>query len=191
MKKNVLIIIVVVTIVILLAGYFIWSAMSGSKFFGNNINSNNLAEETMIFDPLNATYTIDGQQFTLKDGKAEKDIPGSASKIKIFNFEIPFYGDLNGDGIDDAVLTLVYTTGGSGTFYYIVAAINTDQGAVGTNAILLGDRIAPQNALIEDETIVANYADRGPNEPMTEEPSIGITKRIFWDGNNLVEKKGK
>jgi spore germination protein GerM len=181
--------IIIAVLVVLIALYFILRSTPAGKILRNNTN-NKLTEQKLFFDPLNATYTIEGQQFVFKNGKAEKEIPGSSAKIEIRNFDTPFYGDLNGDGIDDAAFTLFYTAGGSGIFYYVVAAMNIDDKAIGTNAILLGDRIAPQNTLIENQIILANYADRKPGEPMTEDPSVGTTKRIFWDGNKLTEKTG-
>ena len=55
-------------------------------------------------------------------------------------------GDLNGDGTPDVAFLLTQSPGGSGTFYYAVVALRTATGYTGTNAVLLGDRIAPQTA---------------------------------------------
>jgi hypothetical protein len=40
----------------------------------------------------------------------------------------------------------------------------------------LGDRIAPQNISINNGLIVVNYAERKSGEPMSAQPSIGVTK---------------
>jgi len=85
----------------------------------------------------------------------------------------------------DAAVVLTQDSGGSGTFYYVAAAINTGSGTVGTNAILLGDRIAPQNILIQNGEIIANYADRNPGEPMTTSPSVGVSKYFVVNGSTL------
>ncbi len=86
-------------------------------------------------------------------------------------------GDINKDGVQDVAFLITDQPGGSGTFYYVVAALGTTDGKyVGTNAKLLGDRIAPQNTSIdEDGDIVVNYADRAEGEPFTTAPSRGIT----------------
>lgn len=139
-----------------------------------------------VFDPLNATYTIDGQLVALANGKAEIEAaPGSATKITTTAFGQPTSGDLNNDGRADAALILVQNTGGSGTFYYVAAAINTASGARGTNAVLLGDRVAPQNVEVKNGQVIANYADRKPREPMTTMPSVGVSMYLIYDGSML------
>lgn len=130
-------------------------------------------------DPKNATYIIDGQAVALRDGVSEVEAaPGSASKIvtKYFGNEVQI--DLNGDGRLDTAFILTQTGGGSGTFYYAVAALNTPVGYVGSDGYLLGDRIAPQATTksqnpSQPEVVVFNYADRASGEPMTVRPSVG------------------
>lgn len=127
-------------------------------------------------DPLNATYTIDGESFTLVQGLYEKEVaPGSATKDVVSIFGVPVYGDLDDDGDDDALIFLRRMGGGSGTFYYVAAAIKTGEGFKGTNAILLGDRISPENISMRSGVALVNYADRAPSEPMTTQPSLGKT----------------
>jgi hypothetical protein len=90
-------------------------------------------------------------------------------------FGKPAFGDLDDDGRPDAALLLVQQSGGSGSFFYVAAALNRSDGYHGTNAVLLGDRIAPQGVAIRHGVIMANYADRRADEPMTARPSIGKT----------------
>jgi hypothetical protein len=94
-------------------------------------------------------------------------------------------GDLDMDGVGDAAFILTQDTDGSGTFFYIVAARNTSSGAVGTHAVFLGDRIAPQGVEIRDGHILANYVDRNPGEPMTTAPSVGKSMYLELDGDVL------
>ncbi len=140
--------------------------------------------------PKNGTYTINGEQITLVSGVSETEAaPGSASKITTKYFGNEAYGDINGDGVDDTAFILTQDTGGSGTFFYIVAAIKTSGGYSGTNAVLLGDRIAPQQTEIKNGEIIANYADRNPGEPMTTAPSLGVSKYLKYTSGSLVEIK--
>ena len=132
---------------------------------------------TTGFDPLNATYIVDGQSVVLVNGK------GGTTQV----FGQPVMGDLNGDGKPDAAFFLVEQPGGSGTFYFVAAALSTATGTQGTNAILLGDRIAPQTLEIHNGEIVANYADRKPGEPMTTQPSVGVSKYLTVNGSALTE----
>jgi hypothetical protein len=145
-------------------------------------------------DPLNATYTIDDAEYLLKDGKSEMEAaPGSAEKITTEIFGEPISGDLNGDGIGDYTMFLVQRTGGTGSFYFVVSAISRKDGKVaGTNAVYLGDRIAPQNIQVKNGEIIANYADRNEGERMNVQPSLGVSKYIkLIDGvlKDINEKK--
>ena len=141
-------------------------------------------------DYKNATYLIEGSFVTLSDGFFEAEIaPGSASKITTRYFGNEAFGDLNGDGNVDAAFLLIQTTGGSGTFFYLVVALQTTSGVEGTNAIFLGDRIAPQNTVIENGIITVNYADRNPGEPFTTQPSLGVSKYFKIEKNILTEVK--
>jgi len=122
---------------------------------------------------LNATYFIEKQEVRLIGGRAEvQAAPGSAIKITTAIFGEPVFGDLDGDGRDDAALFLMHNPGGSGTFFYVAAAIAKTGGYQGTNAVLLGDRVAPRAIYIRNKVIVADYADRRPDEPMAAAPSI-------------------
>lgn len=129
---------------------------------------------SMGFDPKTATYLIAGDRVTLGGG-------GSGS---VEAFGEASYGDVNADGTEDAALFLVQKTEGSGTFYYAVAALNERGSAVGTTAVFLGDRIAPQTISVTGGTIVATYADRAAGEPMTTPPSVGIRRTLMVQ--NLV-----
>ncbi len=130
-------------------------------------------------NPLNATYLIDGKQITLKNGISEQEVaPGSAAKEVVRVFGAPQKGDLDGDGIEDYAMLISQETGGTATFYYVVVGLaDKSLGKVlGTNSILLGDRIAPQNISISNGLIMVNYADRKDGEPMSAQPSVGVTK---------------
>lgn len=136
----------------------------------------------------NATYEVEGQTVRLTNGVSEIEAaPGSATKIATRFFGNEAFGDLNGDGKEDVAFLITQDGGGSGTFFYLVAALNSEAGYQGTNAIFLGDRIAPQNTQIENGQIVVNYATRKPDEPFTVQPSIGTSTRIRVVEGKLVE----
>ena len=138
-----------------------------------------------------AAYYIDGTLVQLMGGEAQTEaVPGSATKIitKYFGNELEV--DLNDDGRKDTVFLLTQTTGGSGTFYYAAAALNTPQGYVGSDAYLLGDRVAPQTTELSQNprhknVVVINYADRAPGEPMTAQPSVGKSAYIKLDPETM------
>lgn len=186
LKKTVIIIISLAFIAG--ATYCIYQKITGSKNLV--LPENGSVVDINVFKPLDAIYIIEEDSVALVNGKAEKEISsGSASKIEVAVWGEPVKGDLTGDGINDAALIIAYSAGGSGTFYYIAAAMNgSDSGkTVGTNAILLGDRIAPQNTSISDGEIIVDYADRRKNQPMITQPSIGITRRFRVENSSLKE----
>lgn len=137
---------------------------------------------------MSATFEIEGIFVPLVDGEAAVDAaPDSASRITTRYFGNEAYGDLNGDGKEDVAFLLTQNGGGSGTFFYVVAALQTESGYQGTNAILLGDRIAPQTTLIEDGKIIVNFAERKPDEPFTAQPSVGASKYLWVLDGKLVD----
>jgi hypothetical protein len=139
-------------------------------------------------DPRNATYEIGGRPVTLVDGFSEVEAaPGSASKVTTRYFGNEAVGDLDGDGVADVGLVLTQSSGGSGTFYYAAVALKTATGYVGTNGVLLGDRVAPQTTEIRGSVLIVNYADRRPGEPFTTQPSVGVSKYLRVVGGRLVE----
>lgn len=132
-------------------------------------------------------YVIDGQRVKLTDGYAETEAaPGSASKVITRHFGDDYFTDLDGDGREDVVFILTQETGGSGTFYYAVAALNTPEGYLGSDGYFLGDRIAPQSIGVSPNprhvnVVAVNYADRLPGEPMTAPPAEGRSVYLKLD----------
>ena len=139
-------------------------------------------------DYKNATYQVEGQPVNLLNGVSEvESAPGSATKIITRYFGNEAFGDLNGDGKQDVAFLITQEGGGSGTFFYVVVALATDQDYQGTNAVLLGDRIAPQTTSIDNGTIVVNYADRNPGESFTVQPSVGVSRYFKVVDGKLVQ----
>jgi hypothetical protein len=135
------------------------------------------AQAPMVRDYKDATYVIERAPVTLADGYAESETaPGSASKVLTRYFGNEMHTDLNDDGREDVVFLLTQETGGTGTFFYAVAALDTEDGWVGSDGYLLGDRIAPQTTDLSQNprhvnVVVINYADRAPGESMSAQPT--------------------
>lgn len=135
-----------------------------------------------------ASYGI-GRAVQLTNGVSEVEAaPGSASKIVTRIFGNEAFGDLTADGRMDVGFVMTQNLGGSGTFYYAAVATRSAGGGwVGTNGVLLGDRIAPQTTEIRAGILIVNYADRKPGEPFTTQPSMGVTKYLRVVNGVLVE----
>ena len=165
MKK---IIPIVLFLVVITAG-FIWLSRSSELV----PNGSNLAVDH-------------GDPRTVKDGVyiIEGETVNLTGSTKYFGNESR--GDINGDGIDDIAFILTQSPGGSGTFYYVAAAIKTETGYRGTNAVFIGDRIAPQTTVVRDNQVEVNFADRKPEESMSAKPSMGKTLYVKMVDNKLV-----
>ena len=167
MQMNKWLPIAVVIIIVLIGGFFVLNSYIYNE-----------KQTTTSANYRDAEYVVEGRRVKLEDGVAETEASlGSASKIVTRYFGNELVTDLDDDGRDDVVFLLTQEPGGSGTFYYVVAALNTERGYVGSEAYLLGDRIAPQTTELSQNqnhknVVVVNYADRAPGEPLTTEPSI-------------------
>ena len=163
-------------LVVLLSGAYTRSRQSGGTQDG----------APAAASPLDATYRIDGEMITLSGGGAEMPPdPGAATTTIVNVFSVAAKGDMDGDGVEDAAVLLVKDSGGSGTFYYVAAALRRGNAYEGTNAVLLGDRIAPNTTSIRDGVLVHDYATRNPDEPFTVPPSVGASISLRYVAGEL------
>jgi heat shock protein HslJ len=138
-------------------------------------------------DHLHAEYVIDGRRVHLVEGLAEVEAaPGSATKIVTRYLGYDVRKDLDGDGREDIAFLMTQESGGTGTFYYVVAALATEGSYRGSQGLLLGDRIAPQSAQSGDgTTVVVSYRDRAPGEPFTAEPTVDKSVQLLLDPETM------
>lgn len=76
------------------------------------------------------------------------------------------YGDLDGDGQEDAVVLLAFSGGGSGTFTYAIPVINNNGTPVSGVGKFLGDRIALHGVTLDGAKVSVDITTQGPGEPM-------------------------
>ncbi len=172
----------IVTVLLVLIGVFIYIAYN---------RNTKVASVEIVNDPKNATYRIVGESVTLVNGKASSPAaPGSASMIvtEYFGNEVNY--DFDKDGRMDTAFILTQNSGGSGTFYFLVYALNKETGYQGSEGLYIGDRIAPQTTeLLNDPSregvIVVNYADRKPGESFAVAPSLGKSLWAKLDLNTM------
>lgn len=117
---------------------------------------------------INGTYSgIYEEPVTLTEGRYEGEpfVEGSASRpiVEYINGS-ELYGDLDGDGIEDAVVFLVESSGGTGNFVYIAAQLNQDGQPVDAGAVLIEDRIQVKSATIENGQINLEIITEGPGD---------------------------
>jgi heat shock protein HslJ len=118
---------------------------------------------------MNATYSgIYDEPFTLTDGRYEGQpfVEGDASRPIVEYIDgAEMFGDLDGDGVEDAVVFLHENSGGSGTFTYVSAQLNRDGQPLDAGAVEIEDRIGVKSAAIKDGQIVLDVIMAGPGDP--------------------------
>jgi hypothetical protein len=128
----------------------------------------------------------------LTDGEYQEEIvPGAASKLIIVVYpDMHAFGDLDGDGTDDAAVILATSGGGSGTFISLEAVIN-DQGTPKHVASAeLGDRAKIESVLIESGEITVELVTHGPDDPLCC-PTVEATQKYELQGDTLVQISGQ
>lgn len=90
-------------------------------------------------DWLNRGYDFDGEQVTVTDGRADRPFAGG-QKAPFFQARVMDYGDLTGDGVEDAAIVLDWSNGSTAT-YSTAQFFTIEQGMVRLLAGLpTGDR---------------------------------------------------
>jgi heat shock protein HslJ len=116
----------------------------------------------------NATYSgVYDEPITLADGlyEGEPFVEGDPARPTVEAIDgVELFGDLNGDGVDDAVVFLLERGGGSGAFTYVAAQLNRDGQPVDAGAVRIEDRIGVRSAAIEDGQVVLDIITQGPGD---------------------------
>ena len=144
---------------------------------------------TLRPDPSNATFTFDDGAVTLSGGRNETKVdPSSAIIEETTLMDKIAYGDINADGKADTALFLARYGGGSGTFIYVAAFVSGPVTYRGTEAVFIGDRIAPQSIFINGEIVTVEYLDREPDEALAAEPTVLVTKQFVYRSGEFQER---
>ena len=118
----------------------------------------------------------------------EPAAPGSAAELVISVHETAF-GDLNGDGIQDAAVVLVTHPGGSGTFYDVHALIGATGQPADVGSAFLGDRIVLRGLAVQPDGIHVDLLDRREDDPMSAPPMIPRQARYELTEGGLIESQ--
>jgi len=118
----------------------------------------------------NATYSgigLDEQPITLIAGEYESEPLAEGitdrQRVTLVPYGVHF-GDLDGDGADDAVVFLSENTGGTGDFTYIAAQLNQDGQPVDAGSVWIEDRIQIISVAIEDGQVMLEVTAQGPGD---------------------------
>ena len=122
-------------------------------------------------------------QFT--DGKGQIAFGEGATKTVyagIVNDTVAF-GDLDGDGIADAVVVAFISGGGSGTFIFLIAVLDRDGAPAQADWVFLGDRVPVRSLTIAGGEIVAQMVVHRPSDGLCC-PTLEITRTFGLEGAN-------
>ncbi len=120
----------------------------------------------------------------------EKIVPDSATELVIKLSDKIAFGDLNGDGAEDAAVILISDPGGSGTFYELAAVINSGGKANHAASAFLGDRVKVEEIDISSGQIVVKMVIHERTDPMCC-PSLEVEQKYEIQGDELVQQSVK
>ncbi len=132
----------------------------------------------------NSQYRIDNETIKLKNGKYLRKTPDDFMDARLSKVA---FGDLDNDGMEDAAVLLIYSGGGSGSFYLLFAVINKNGTPYNAASTLLGDRVVVQSFNIKSGRISIDMITHGPDDPSCC-PTLKEVIRYKLAGGNLVEE---
>ena len=137
----------------------------------------------------NANYhSPDWGDYQLVDGLYHRppSAPGESPEAYLTQMIEPAaFGDLNADGLDDAVVFLSTQNGGTGNFREMAAVINRGGMPDNVSTVSLGDRVVIEAAQIQAGVITLSMRVQGPNDGLCC-PSQLETWRFQLQAGNLV-----
>jgi len=112
--------------------------------------------------------------------------PGESPEANLTQLIEPVaYGDLNADGLEDAVVFLSTQTGGTGHFREMAAMLNRGGQPFDISTVPLGDRVVIESAHIAGGIITLGMRVHGPDDPLCC-PSRSETWHYQLQGAQLV-----
>lgn len=114
------------------------------------------------------------KEVQLSDGKwTETQADGSIQMITLDeHFAL---GDLNADGVDDAVVITAESMGGSGSFYSLIALVNENGTYVQKGSAFIDDRPLIHSLVILDGEIILEVTVHGLNDAMVS-PTVNLIR---------------
>lgn len=142
-------------------------------------------------DPSSATFFgIYDDPVTLTGGTFEGQpfVEGGAARPRLVLAEwLRVPGDLDGDGVEETVVFLEESSGGTGRFVYVAVLSNTQTGVVNTATALVGDRVQIRGSSVRGDRVSVRVVQSGPGDPACC-PSRLATRHWRYTDENLVEE---
>jgi heat shock protein HslJ len=116
----------------------------------------------------NMSYTgINENTVTLQDGRWEGKpfVEGGASRPVIgLVSDLQLTGDLDDDGVDEVVVFLRESSGGSGTFSHVAVAGKREGKSINLGTAPIGDRVQVRSGQIQDGVIKLDLVQQGAGD---------------------------
>lgn len=136
-----------------------------------------------------AEYPIDavaGGRAQLVDGVHVAPGPGASGDTAVRLGPAPAFGDLDGDGVADAAVTLQVSPGGSGDFTYVATVLDRDGRAAPLPAVVVGDRIGVDAVRIVDGRVVLDVRERAAGAAMSSPADVPARREYVVRDGALV-----
>jgi hypothetical protein len=130
----------------------------------------------------------DWGEFQLSDGVYYRTPPTSQESPDAYTTrlqDLVIYGDINLDGLEDALAFLNTQNGGTGHFIEMAAVLNLNGSPLNVSTLSLGDRVIVESGTIQDGLISLNMRVQGPNDGLCC-PSQSVTWNFHLDNAQLV-----
>lgn len=98
------------------------------------------------------------------------------------------FGDLDGDGSEDAAVILSANQGGSGAFLDLAAVVNRGGVPLHAASLRLGDRVRIESLSIERGKISLRLVRHAPEDPLCC-PTLPVEERYLLKGGSLVPSR--
>ena len=122
----------------------------------------------------------------LRDGAYSEPVDGSSSQNTVRLGPQFAFGDLDSTGAQDAAVTLIADSGGSGTATYLSAVLEQAGNLEPVPSVFIGDRIIVQSLEIKDRKIILRWLDRSQTDPMSAPPSVETAQSYSVQQGKLV-----
>ncbi len=142
----------------------------------------------VVCGAIGATYEVEGLPLAMMDGQnlyrlSEED----QMAVLTYLDRVPVRGKLAGQ-VECAAITMTQLPGGgSGVYTYVAAAVPRGRRVEGTNAVLLGDRIAVLDVTIEDECIWVSMLTHEEGQSPDSAPTVSETRQFYLRDGELVQ----
>lgn len=164
------------------------------------IPSSDLSTPAPTSEPANTNLSVDvlrsGEYrspdwgaFQLTDGVYYRTPPTAQESPDAYTTRIQdpiIYGDINADGLEDALVILNTQNGGTGHFIELAGVLNQNGSAYNVSTIPLGDRVVVESGKVENGIVVLNMRVHGSNDGLCC-PSQSVTWNFALNGNQLVK----